>query len=198
MSTIEQVSPRARADAAALAALVRRAQRGDDAAREEICRRFAPLVHRTAGLARFALSREDAVQDAWLALLEAVADWDAAAGVPFAGYARARVQYALWNRHKKAVRRLNREQSLAAPAGEETTLADILPAPDDPAAETERRLLLQEACAGLRRLPPRQRLALLATAVHGLTLAETGRRLGVTNQAVHRLCQRARRNLAGK
>lgn len=179
----------------AMADLVRRAQNGDVAAREEVCRRFAPLVYRAAGAARLALTREDAVQEAWLALLQAVADWDPAAGVPFAGYARARVQYALWNGHKRVVRRLTREHSLEAPGGEDLVLADILPAPDDPAEEAQRFLEVQAVRQALHRLPARQRAALLATAVQGLTLVETARRLGISNQAVHRLCQRARRNL---
>jgi RNA polymerase sigma factor (sigma-70 family) len=72
----------------ALAAVVRRAQAGDAAAREELIGRFLPFVsalarrHRADGL-----EHVDLVQEGCVGLLRALARFDPTRGVPFPGYA---------------------------------------------------------------------------------------------------------------
>jgi RNA polymerase sigma factor (sigma-70 family) len=69
-------------------ALVRRAQVGDDAAREELIRRLLPLVHSTARRYQTeGLEQADLLQDGIVGLLRALQRFDPERGVPFAAFA---------------------------------------------------------------------------------------------------------------
>jgi len=68
--------------------LARRAQAGDDAAREELIRRLLPLVHSTARRYRTeGLEQADLLQEGITGLLRALQRFDPARGVPFAAFA---------------------------------------------------------------------------------------------------------------
>lgn len=68
--------------------LARRAQAGDDAAREELIRRLLPLVHSTARRYRTeGLEQADLQQEGIVGLLRALQRYDSARGVPFAAFA---------------------------------------------------------------------------------------------------------------
>jgi len=68
--------------------LARRAQAGDDAAREELIRRLLPLVHATARRYRTeGLEQADLLQEGIVGLLRALQRYDPARGVPFAAFA---------------------------------------------------------------------------------------------------------------
>jgi RNA polymerase sigma factor (sigma-70 family) len=68
--------------------LARRAQAGDEAAREELIQRLLPLVHATARRYRTeGLEQADLLQEGIVGLLRALQRFDAERGVPFAAYA---------------------------------------------------------------------------------------------------------------
>jgi RNA polymerase primary sigma factor len=68
--------------------LARRAQAGDDAAREDLIHRLLPLVHATARRYRTeGLEQADLLQEGIVGLLRALQRFDADRGVPFAAYA---------------------------------------------------------------------------------------------------------------
>jgi RNA polymerase sigma factor (sigma-70 family) len=68
--------------------LARRAQAGDDAAREELIQRLLPLVHSTARRYRTeGLEQADLLQEGIAGLLRALQRFDPARGVPFAVFA---------------------------------------------------------------------------------------------------------------
>ena len=68
--------------------LARRAQAGDDAAREELIGRLLPLVHSTARRYRTeGLEQADLLQEGIVGLLRALQRYDPARGVPFAAFA---------------------------------------------------------------------------------------------------------------
>ena len=68
--------------------LARRAQAGDDDAREELIRRLLPLVHSTARRYRTeGLEQADLQQEGIVGLLRALQRYDPARGVPFAAFA---------------------------------------------------------------------------------------------------------------
>lgn len=69
-------------------ALVRRAQAGEKTAANEILAAFRPLICKVAGQAHLRAVREDAEQEAALALLWSVANFDESRGVPFEGFAK--------------------------------------------------------------------------------------------------------------
>jgi RNA polymerase sigma factor (sigma-70 family) len=69
-------------------ALARRAQTGDEAAREELIRRLLPLVHSTARRYRTeGLEQADLLQEGIVGLLRALQRFDPERGVPFAAFA---------------------------------------------------------------------------------------------------------------
>jgi RNA polymerase sigma factor (sigma-70 family) len=69
-------------------ALARRAQAGDEAAREELIRRLLPLVHTTARRYRTeGLEQADLLQEGIVGLLRALQRFDPERGVPFAAFA---------------------------------------------------------------------------------------------------------------
>jgi RNA polymerase sigma factor (sigma-70 family) len=69
-------------------ALARRAQAGDEGAREELIRRLLPLVHATARRYRTeGLEQADLLQEGIVGLLRALQRFDPDRGVPFAAYA---------------------------------------------------------------------------------------------------------------
>jgi RNA polymerase primary sigma factor len=68
--------------------LARRAQAGDEAAREELIRRLLPLVHATARRYRTeGLEQADLLQEGIVGLLRALQRFDHERGVPFAAFA---------------------------------------------------------------------------------------------------------------
>jgi RNA polymerase sigma factor (sigma-70 family) len=69
-------------------ALARRAQAGDEAAREELIRRLLPLIHATARRYRTeGLEQPDLLQEGIVGLLRALQRFDPERGVPFAAFA---------------------------------------------------------------------------------------------------------------
>jgi len=70
--------------------LVLCAKFGDSEAREQICRDFQPLVEAVARR-YYGVSFEDACQEGYVALLQAIRFFDPLRGVPFAGFARMKV-----------------------------------------------------------------------------------------------------------
>jgi RNA polymerase sigma factor (sigma-70 family) len=69
-------------------ALARRAQAGEEAAREELIRRLLPLVHATARRYRTeGLEQADLLQEGIVGLLRALQRFDPERGVPFAAFA---------------------------------------------------------------------------------------------------------------
>lgn len=74
-----------------ITSLVRRAKAGDKGAANEILKLFHPLIQKAAGQAHLHAVREDAAQEAAIALLWSVANFDESRGVPFAGFAKRMV-----------------------------------------------------------------------------------------------------------
>lgn len=174
-----------------LTALVQRAQAGDEAAFAEVCRRFGGLVKKLAFQPHIRAVADEAQAEGWLALVQAVKTYDAASGVPVAGYIESRVKYAVWNLFKRERRRWQGEQPLEAESDEAGgNLLARLDSGCDVAAEVENRLMAAEAWRELACLPVRQREVIMMTVLADGRLADAAARLGVTVQAVHALRRR--------
>lgn len=176
-----------------LSALIQQAQRGDQAAFGEVCRRFAGLVKKAACQQHFCSLAEDAEAEGWLALAEAVMMYDPAKGVPAAGYLKNRVQFALWNLFKRERRRWQTESRLDGMADEDEPAGSLL-ATLAAADQVEEQLERKEVREGLRlavlSLPPRQRQAIVYTVIDEQYLQQAAVKMGISLQAVHRLRQR--------
>jgi RNA polymerase sigma factor for flagellar operon FliA len=182
-------------------------------AEEELVRQHLPaarrLARRVAGWDRPEL-RDDVEQEAALALVEAVRDYDPGRGVPFASYA-------LWRVHCRVVDFLRAHGAeagrRAAPLGaredergtgdeEAGALQDALrrcrdrlaaPGADD---EAVRNALLAQLERAVASLPDRDRQILALYWEEGLSLAEIARVLGVSRTRAWELHSRALARLA--
>lgn len=175
--------------------LVQQAQAGQQAALEEICRRFTGLVKQQARQPHLLLLREDAEAEGWLAVVQAVRTYDTQAGVPVAGYIASCVRYAVWNLFKREKRRWQHEVSLAGGDNEEDANGSggwlaVLAGPEDVAAAVESKVLVEQIRLLLADLSPGQQRAVAGTLLEGKGLAAVGRETGISAQAVFNVRKR--------
>ena len=171
--------------------MVLQAQRGDAAAYYAVCCQFRGLVMKYARQGHLAGIHEDAESEGWLALAQAVKDFDSSRGVPFAGYAQRCVVYRLWNVFKKERRRWQTESTLEDGRDDEngeserSGLLKRLTASDDVASAVEQLELRDELRQALLSLPVRQRQAVVVTLIGEGRLADLADVWGISVQAVH-------------
>jgi RNA polymerase sigma-70 factor, ECF subfamily len=172
---IRQEPPEQRSDAELLAAHVA----GDRFAFAELFRRHHRQLHRIARLtSRCAEDAEDALQEAMASAHRA------------AGAFRHDAAVSSWL-HRIVVNacldRLRRNKAHLT-----TVLDDVYPVPDR-TAQVETAIAVQRA---LLRLPVEQRAAVVAVDMHGYSVSDTARLLGVAEGTVKSRCARARVRLA--
>ncbi len=110
-------APKPGADEGELDELVRRAQAGDEQAREELVDRMLPLVNSIARAYRTArLEHADLVQEGCVGVLRALRRFDPDRGVPFAAYTTLWVRQALQELRSDFVRPLPAAAEGARPA----------------------------------------------------------------------------------
>jgi RNA polymerase sigma-70 factor (ECF subfamily) len=172
---IRQEPPEQRSDAELLAAHVA----GDRFAFAELFHRHHRQLHRIARLtSRCAEDAEDALQEAMASAHRA------------AGAFRHDAAVSSWL-HRIVVNacldRLRRNKTHLT-----TVLDDVYPVPDR-TAQVETAIAVQRA---LLRLPVEQRAAVVAVDMHGYSVSDTARLLGVAEGTVKSRCARARVRLA--
>jgi RNA polymerase sigma-70 factor, ECF subfamily len=172
---VRQEVPEQRSDAELLAAHVA----GDRYAFEELFHRHHRQLHRLARLtSRSAEDAEDALQEAMVSAHRG------------AGSFRHDAAVSSWL-HRIVVNacldRLRRNK-----AHPTTALDDVYPV-SDRTAQVETAIAVQRA---LMRLPIEQRAAVVAVDMHGYSVADTARMLGVAEGTVKSRCARARARLA--
>lgn len=175
--------------------LVRRSQTGDKEAKTVLVEMFLPLIRRAAGQAHLTVVREDAEQEATLALLGAIEDFDANRGVPFPGYAKALVFGRVRTFFLKERRRWQREVMPVSSAGEEEESEDFFARVAD---ERDAIGALEEAesfRAELASLPKRERNILSMYYEKGQPLRVIGEQMGMTAKHVAVVKARAMKKL---
>lgn len=181
--------------------LIRRAQSGDKTAANEILAQFRPLICKVAGQAHLATVREDAEQEAALALLWAIANYDEARGVPFEGFAKAMVYGRVRTFFLRERRRWRREILPIVTEDEEGDRSDFF---ESVADERDEIRAVEETDAfrsRLSSLAERDRRILSLYYEGGLTLREIGKLLHIRENAVSvyksRAVARLRREIGG-
>ena len=153
--------------------LLKRLQRGDDAAYEAIFRQwYAPLVATTAALLRDRGPAEEIVQDVMLEL------WRRRETLTLEQSLRAYLFQASRNRALNHLRRLRVETR------GEPTIAAAMPTPDQADSEVredELRVAIASAIAGL---PDRCRDVFELSRIHGLKYSEIAATLGISVKTV--------------
>lgn len=153
---------------------------GDRHAFAELIERHRPRLYRLARRrSRSAEDADDALQDALLAAHR------------YAGGFRHDAAVGSWL-HRIVVNACTDRQRRAA-SRPTVALPDDLRCTGDPAGRVETAVVVRQA---LLRLPAGQRAAVVAVDMHGYTIAETARLLGVAEGTVKSRCARARARLA--
>lgn len=154
------------------------AKRGDKDAMEALILRYEGLCRKAAGQSHLAPLGEDALSAARESFLQAVEAFDAARGVPFPGFAKAKVYGDLRTLFKKARRQWQRE---VLPEGsEEGNVFDAAPDERDEMKNFEADDAFHEMLAPL---PEKPRKLLTLLYANGLTQKEAAAKLGMSQQA---------------
>lgn len=136
---------------------------------------------------------EDLYQSGYIALVSAADSYNPSQGMAFIGWLDLALKTAFaeaggYRSRKQGRDPLHRTGSLDAPLSDDdhdgATLADVIPAPDDPIADAEERIYnkqLHEALdAALRQLPPNEEFVIRAHYYQGRSLREIGPQAATT------------------
>jgi len=178
-----------------LYSLIGLAQAGCEEAKAQLFEMFQGLLHSTAR--KYArVSFEDALQEGCLAFLQAISLYDVSRGVPFAGYAAAKVRgdvrtamRRLWHYEARIEFVHDSRDPNADRAGTGSRHDSSGRESSDGFADVELQLLLIQA-----KLSPRERLAITVT-LRGYSSTEMGHTLGVSPETVKTWKKRALRKL---
>ncbi len=177
--------------------LVQRGKEGDAAALEKLASTYRPLLLSLVKKTTWSSTDwEDTLQEAHLALIQAVHSYDPEKGVYFPVYLKSQVFYHLMARvRREKVPALSLDTPMGDPE-EGGTLADTLEDDTPPALST---LIEAEEYAELHRrletLPKRQRQIITDRYFRGLSPGEIASRLGLARKTVENLHSRAIKNL---
>ena len=154
------------------------AKRGDKNATAALMLQYEGLCRKAAGQSHLAPLGEDALSAARESFLHAVREYDAARGVPFPGFAKAKVYGDLRTLFKKARRQWQRK---VLPEGAEGgNVFDAVPDERDGMKIFEANETFQKMLAPL---PEKPRKLLTMLYANGLTQKEAAAKLGMSQQA---------------
>ena len=170
-------------------AALRAARQGDEAALAYLFSAYEGLLAKAARQRHLAPLGDDALEAARVSFWDAMISYDPTRGVPFPGWAKAKVYGDLWTLFKQARRRWNRE---ILPENDDEGFTARLSAPD---AALERIADDDAFLALLRPLTPRAQKLLRLLYQEGLTQREAAARLGVSQQAASAMQKRALKKL---
>ena len=166
------------------------AKRGDKAAMAALAAQYEGLCRKAAGQSHLAPLGEDALSAARESFLRAVLEYDAARGVPFPGFAKAKVYGDLYTLFKKSRRQWRREV-LPEPT-EEGSVFDAVP-------DERNGMKLFEADDAFQKmltpLPEKPRRLLTMLYAKGLTQKEAAAKLGMSQQSAAVMKARALKTL---
>ena len=164
------------------------AQRGASDAMMQLVTQYEPLLRRAAGQTHFAAIRDDALAEATVSFVRAVRDYDASAGVPFAGFAKARVYGDLRTLARRTIRTWQGEATVDD--RREETFWDTIE--DEGASHDLTRLeRASMIAAALRALDARERTVIEQLYFHERTQKAIAAALGIRQQTVAAIKKRA-------
>ncbi len=176
-------------------ALVIGAKSGSEEARLQLLQRLKPLMLSAVNRCGLSLDREDLLQEAALAVLEGIQEYDEARQVPFLLYIKQKVYFHVFN----LARKYRPAESLNVPSDsdEGTEYMDLVADGSDLAEEylaKEQSAALREA---LRSLEPRQRRVIELYYFQRKTMKQIAGALNVSTKTVQRIRKRALEILSG-
>lgn len=147
---------------------------------ETLCQQFLPLVKKYARKYRFL---EDAEQEAWLILVQAIHSYNPAMKVPLAGYLESKIKFEMFNFCRSE---RGRQQKVV----NDISLTN-LPADDAPELLVEQKFLIKSIQRCIRQMPLKQQYVLVRNIINQYKLNRIAYDMGITTSAVYQLKKRA-------
>lgn len=175
--------------------ILQQAQQGDREALAKLCHDFQGLIYKVTNQRYLKSIYDDALATAYLSFVEAVYSYDLASAVPFAGYAKSKVKFSVWNLFKKERRRWQRELSndIVTEAG--IRLIEEFSDPNDSAVMAVDNILTEQLIKLLGKLPARQQQVINYLVFEARGITEIANCMNLSPQAVYSLKKTACRSL---
>lgn len=170
--------------------LVQEAKAGSQPAQMEILNRLNPLLFSVVKRYAWSLDREGMLQEASLAVLEGIQEFDETRGIPFLAYMKEKLRFTMYNKARKQ----RNTYSLNASAGEEENqdFLDLLPDENaDPLGDILRKEKTSAIQSALDHLDPRQKQVILLHFFQGTSLKSIAEQQGVSYKTILRLKDKA-------
>jgi RNA polymerase sporulation-specific sigma factor len=170
--------------------LVIKAKAGCQASQMEIMDRLKPLLFSVVKRYAWALDREEMLQEARLAVLEGIREFDEARGIPFLAFIKRKLMFHVYNKARK--QRIS--YSLNTSAGEEETqdFLDLLPDESaDPLGDILHKECTSAVQSALDQLDPRQKQVILLHFFQGTSLKSIAEQQSLSYKTILRLKDKA-------
>ena len=175
--------------------LLTAAAQGDDEALLLLFDAYAGLMYKAARQPHLSCLFEDALAEARLSFLEAIQTYDKNRGIPFPGFAKAKVYGDLRTLFKRERRRWQRELPPMLQSGSEKNTGSFPDTRAVPTDDYEAMLQRESLRTVLTALPPRQQQLLHMLFFEERTQKEAAARLGISQQAAASMKARALKQL---
>lgn len=170
--------------------LVDKAKAGCQDSQMEILNRLKPLIYSILKRYAWSLDREEMLQEANLAVLEGIQEFDEARGIPFLAYIKNRLRFAVYNKARR--HRIFYSLNTSAAEGDSRDFLDLL---EDEHADPLGNVLNKENTgkiqSALEQLAPRQKQVICLHYIHRISLKDIARQLNVSYKTVLRAKDKA-------
>lgn len=168
---------------------------GDSQCGEKLLAKLQPLIFSTISKYGFSLDKEDLLQEAALAILEGLHQFDPDKGVAFLVFIKTKLKFHIYNQSRKA--RTNTYKSVSPFDEEGNDLLENMPDSEEMLEEliiiNEDSKRLEEA---MKKLDERQQKVIRMHYFEGFTLKDIAQMLGVSYKTVLRVKSKGLENLA--
>mgnify|MGYP000270948658 CR=1 FL=1 len=178
--------------------LVSQAREGSTDASRELLSRLQPLILSVIRRHNTGSDREDLLQEAALAILEGIRDYDEAKGIPFLAYIKVKLNFHIYNicrRERK--REYHTASGNASGSSDEADLLTLLP---DEREDTPAYILKAEQSTAIREalsaLDPRHRQVIILYYFNRISLKDIAIKLGISYKTAQRYKARAEKQLS--
>lgn len=168
-----------------------KAKEGSKTAKEELLNRLQPMINAAVNR-NWGDDKEDLYQEACIAVLECIKDYDPGRGVPFLLYVKKMLNFRLFNITRRRRHIISLDQRLSVDDGEGSTFGDLLPSGEPNIQDIIiQKEDIKELYAAIQQLTPKQRQVILMHFFEGIKYKDIAQKRGKHYKSVLRLKDRA-------
>lgn len=170
--------------------LVHEAKAGSQASQMEILDRLKPLIYAVLKRYAWSLDWEEMLQEASLAVLEGIQEFDEARGIPFLAYIKNKLKFGIYNKARK--QRVTYSLNTSAIEEDAQDFLDLLMDENaDPLGDYLKKEKISAIQSALEQLDPRQKQVICMHFIHGTSLKAIAEQLNVSYKTVLRAKDKA-------